>query len=107
MWNGAEMRGVNRVLLACFTAALRNPAADAPWLLAQAQVAAKKAIRYVQYLTDFCPMVQFPSYTPQTIGYMDQYLQKFQDSVQVFREFRAMKKDRQDAKEAFRELAAG
>ena len=38
---------------------------------------------------------------------MDKYLQKFHDSVQVFREFRATQKDRQDAKEASRSLAAG
>ena len=41
------------------------------------------------------------------MGYMDQYLQEFHDSVQVFSEFRATKKHRQDAKEASRELAAG
>ena len=107
MWSGAEMRGVNRVLLACFTAALRNPAADAPGLSAGAQVAAKKAIRCVRYHTDFCLMAQYHSHTPQTMGYMNQYLQKFHDSVQVFSEFRATKKNRQDAKEASRELAAG
>ena len=52
-------------------------------------------------------MAQYCSHTPQTMGYMDQYLQKFHDSVQVFSEFRATKKDRQDAKEASRELVAG
>ena len=52
-------------------------------------------------------MAQSHSHTPQIMGYMDQYLQKFHDSVQVFSEFRATKKDRQDAKEVSRELAAG
>ena len=93
MWSGAEMRGVNRVLLACSTAALRTPAADATVLSAGAQVAAKMAIRCVRYLTDFCLMAQYHRHTPQAMGYMDQYLQKFYDSVQVFSEFGATKKD--------------
>ena len=38
---------------------------------------------------------------------MDQYLQKFDNSVQVFSEFGETKKDRQHAKEASRELVAG
>ena len=65
------MRGVNVVLLACFPAALRNPAADSPGLSAGAQVAAQHAIRCVRYLTDFCLMAENHSHTPQRIGYMD------------------------------------
>ena len=107
MWSGPEMHGVNRVLLACFTAALHNLAVDAPGLAAAAQVAAKQVIRCLRYLTDFCPIAQYHSHTAQTMRYMDQCLQKFYVSVQVFTEFRAMKQDRQDAKEASRELAAG
>jgi len=100
------MRGVNRVILACFTAALRDPIANTPGLSAGAHADARRAIRCVRYLTDFCLMAQYRSHTPQTIGYMDQYLRKFHDSVQVFSEFRATKKDRQDAKEASWGLAA-
>ena len=52
-------------------------------------------------------MAQYQSHIPQTIACMIQYLQKFHDSVQVFCEFRATKKDGQDAKESSRELVAG
>jgi len=101
------MCGMNRVILACFTAALQDLIANTPGLSVGAHVDARRAIRCVEYLTDFCLMAQYRSHTPQTIGYMDQYLQKFHDSVQVFSEFRATKKDWQDAKEASRGLAAG
>jgi len=101
------MRGVNRVILACFTAALRDPIANTPGLSLGAHADARRAIRYMRYLTDFCLMAQYRSHILQTIGYMDQYLRKFHDSMQVFSEFRATKEDRQDAKEASRGLAAG
>ena len=52
-------------------------------------------------------MVEYYTHTLQTVGYMDPYLQNFHDSVRVFREFRAMKMDRQDAKDGSRELVAG
>jgi len=101
------MRGLNRVILACFTAALQDPIANTPGLSAGAYADARRAIRCVRYLIDFCLMAQYRSHTLQTIGYMDQYLQKFRNSVQVFSEFRVTKKDWQDAKEASRGLAAG
>ena len=63
------------------------------------------AIRCLQYLRDLCLMAEYHSHTPQAMAYMNVYLQKFHDRVQVFCEVRGMKKDRQDAKEGFRELA--
>ena len=39
--------------------------------------------------------------------YMDQYLQKFHDRVQVLSEFQDTNKDRQKVKKAYQELAAG
>ena len=101
------MGGVNRVLSASFTATLRNPAVYATGVSAGAQVAAKKAIRWVRYLCDFCLMAQYHSHRSRTMAYMDQYLQKFYGSVQVCSEFRAMKTDRQDTKKASRKLVAG
>ena len=49
-------------------------------------------------------MGEYYSHRHPTIGYMDQYLQKFHARVQGFRELRETRKDRPDAKEAHREL---
>ncbi|KAF8432170.1 hypothetical protein BGX38DRAFT_1077582, partial [Terfezia claveryi] len=46
--------------------------------------------RCVQALTDFCLMVQYRSHTPQTIEYMNQYLQEFHQFRHIFGEFRAI-----------------
>jgi len=93
------------VILACFTAALCDSMTDTASLSAAAKADSKKAIRSVRYITDFCLMAQYRSRTPQTIGYMDQYLRKFHDNLYIFSEFRATKKDHQSAKEASRKLA--
>ena len=105
MWSGMEMRGLNRVILACFTAALCDPMTDTASLSVAAKADSKKAIRCLQYITDFCLMAQYRSHTPQTTGYMDQYLRKFHDNLHIFSEFQVTKKYHQSAKEASRELA--
>ncbi|KAF8419152.1 hypothetical protein BGX38DRAFT_1083833, partial [Terfezia claveryi] len=46
----------------------------------------KRAIRCVRYITDFCLMAQYRSHTPQTIGYMDLYRQKFHDNLHVIQD---------------------
>ena len=74
MWSGTEMRGLNRVILACFTAALCDQMTDTASLSAAAKADSMKAIRCVRYIMDFCLIVQYRSHTPQTIGYVDQYL---------------------------------
>ncbi|KAF8414646.1 hypothetical protein BGX38DRAFT_1281763 [Terfezia claveryi] len=51
-------------------------------------------------------MWSVPESHTATIGYMDLYLRKFHDNLPVFTEFRATKKDHENAKEASRELAA-
>jgi len=99
------MLALNRVILASFTAALYDPITHTASLSAAAKGDSKKAIRCVRYITYLCLMAQYRSHTPQTIGYMDQYLRKFNDNLHVFSEFRATKKDHQSAKEASRELA--
>ena len=101
------MRSVNRVLFDCFTAPLWISAADASGLSVGEQVAVQTDIHCARYLTDFCLMAQCHSHTTLTMAYMDQDLQKFHDSVEVFYEFRATKQNRQDAKEASRKLASG
>jgi len=63
MWSGTEMRGLNQVLLACFTAALYDPIMDTASLSVGAKADSKKAIRCVRYITDFWLMVQYRSHT--------------------------------------------
>jgi len=87
------MRGLNKVIVACFTAALYDPITDTASLSAGAKADSKKAIRCVQYITDFCLMAQYRSHTAQTMEYMDEYLRKFHDNLHIFNEFRATKKD--------------
>jgi len=99
------MRGLNRVILACFTAALCDSMTDTARLSAAAKADSKKAIHCIHYITDFCLMAQYRSHTPETIGYMDQYLRKFHDNLHIFSEFLATKKNHQSAKEPSRELA--
>ena len=106
MWSGVEMTGVNRVLLACFTAALRQTM-DAGSLSAAAQGDPKIAIRCILGITDFCLMAQYCSHIPQTIVYVKKYLQEFLQFVHIFREFRATKVDREEATKAAKELAEG
>jgi len=65
------MHEVNWVILACFTAALRDSIANIPGLSVGAHADARRAIRCVRYLTDFCLMAQCRSHTPQTTVYMD------------------------------------
>ena len=75
------------MILVYFTAALQDPIANTLGLSAGAHVDMRRAIRCMRYLTDFCQMAQYCSHIPQTIGYIDQYLQKFHNSMQVFSEF--------------------
>ena len=104
MWSGTEMRGVNRVILACFTAALRQTTVI-PGLSAASHSDSKIAIRCVRTITDFCLMAQYRSHTPQTIGYMNGYLREFHQFMYIFGEFRVSKADREEAANAAQELA--
>ena len=103
MLNGTEMRGVNRVILAWFTAALRQAGAT-PKLLAAAHRDSKIAIRCVRAIRDFCLMAQYRSHTSQTIGYMDEYLRRFHQFRHILGEFRAGEADCEDAAKAAQEI---
>ncbi|KAF8430727.1 hypothetical protein BGX38DRAFT_1079773, partial [Terfezia claveryi] len=56
------------------------------------QADAKIVIQCVRALTDFCLMAQYCSHTPQTIEYMNQYLQEFHQFRHIFGEFQAIHK---------------
>ena len=96
MCSGAEMQGINRVILTCVTAALRWTTAS-PKLSPVAQRDSKVAIRCVRAITDFCLMAQYRSHTSQTIGYVNEYLRQLHQHMNIFSEFRASKADRQEA----------
>jgi len=89
------MRGINRVLLACFAAAVRQTK-EAPSLSVAAQGDCKIAIRCVRAITDFCLIAQYQSHTPETTVYMKKYLEEFYECMHVFQEFRATKAAREE-----------
>ena len=100
------MRGVNHVILACFTAAL-GQRAGAPRLSAAAHSDGKIAIRCVSAITDFCLIAQYRSHTPQTIRYMNDFLLAFHQSKHIFAEFRATKATRDEAAKVSQEIFEG
>ena len=106
MWNGTEMRGVTRVILACFTAALWQTK-DAPCLPAAAQTDSKIAIWYVRAITDFCLVAQYRSHTLHTLQYMTEYLHQFHQSVHISAKFRAGKANHEEAVKVAKELGEG
>ena len=101
-----EMRAVNRVILACFTAALCQAGAT-PKFSAAAYRDSKIAIRCVRAIIDFSLMAQYRSHTSQTMGYMHEYLQQFHQFRHIFGEFWAGKADREDAAKAAQEIEEG
>ena len=89
-WQGKEMRNLGRCILGVLASALRRPAP------AQ-QVPFRNAMRCVRALVDFSLMAQYQSHTPETLGYMEQYLKDFHYHKDVFQEFRTSKRTREDA----------
>ena len=89
-WQGKEMRNLGRCILGVLASALRRPT------LAQ-QGPFRNALRCVRALVDFSLMAQYQSHTPETLRYMEQYLEAFHRYKGVFQEFRRSKKTREDA----------
>ena len=106
MWGIAEMRGINRVILACFTAALRRTTAS-PKLSPAAQGDSKVAIQCMHTITDFCLMAQYRRHTSQNIGYMNKYLRQFHQHMHIFSEFWASEADHQEATKVSQGLVEG
>jgi len=103
MWSGTEMRGEERLILACFTATIRCEQ-DPGCLSATAQSDWKLAIRAIHVLSDFCLIAQYRSHTLNTIKYMSKYLQDFHRYLYIFGEFRASKTGHKKAKRASNDL---
>jgi len=88
--SGKEMRSILMVILSVLTAALRRktdtqrPTTSQEWEF-------KRAITCVRYLTDFALLSWYRSHTDSTIGYMQEYLQEFHCTKDVFLRYRATK----------------
>src|SRR5205809_2583832 len=53
-----------------------------------------QALSCVRNLTDFQLMIEYPSYTKTTIGYMKGYLKGYYDSKATFKKYKATKRDK-------------
>jgi len=84
-WQGKEMRNLGRCIQGVLAVALRQPAG------AQA-IPFKRALRCVRALVDFNMMAQYRSHTPDTIAYMEEYLDQFHRMKDIFLEFRVTKR---------------
>jgi len=80
-WQGKEMSNLGRCILEVLAVALRQPGG------AQA-IPFKRALRCVRALIDFNIMAQYRSHTPDTIAYMEDYLDQFHRMKDIFWEFR-------------------
>ena len=96
-WQGKEMRNLGRCLLGVLAVALRQPNST--------QVLPfKRALACVRSLLDFSLMAQYRSHTPETLDYMEQYLNRFHDTKDIFLEFPISKRTRAKVDEQRREL---
>ena len=85
-----EMRAILKIILAIFTASTRtNTDTKRPTAIQQREF--KKAIECVRYLTDFVLLVRYLSHRKCTFQYMQDYLQRFHDTKDVFLRFQASK----------------
>ena len=80
LWEGKQMRNLGRCLLRVLPVALRQPAR-------RQVIPFKHAPDCVRALVDFNMMVQYRSHTPETIAYMEEYLDQFHRMKDIFLEF--------------------
>ena len=64
----------------------------------------RHALTSVRSLLDFTMMAQYRSYTPATISYMEEYATQFQETKDIFSEFRICKWTQEKAHELRKEL---
>ena len=83
-WQGKEMRNLGRCISAVLASAFRN-------LDSSQYQDFKSALKYVSALVDFTLMAQYHSHTPDTLSYMESYLQTFHRTKVIFLEFRTSK----------------
>jgi len=88
------MRNLGHCISAVLASALRNPDSSQYHDF-------KIALKCASTLVDFSHMAQYRSHTPDTLSYMESYLQTFYRTKDIFLEFRTSKAtrtraDRQD-----------
>jgi len=96
-WQGKEMRNLSHCISALLASALRNPDTS------QYQNF-KSALKCVSALVDFILMAQYRGHTPDTLSYMESYLQTFHQTKDIFLEFCTSKATRAQANRPDREL---
>jgi len=96
-WQGNDMCNLGRCISAVLVSALRNPHSS------QYQDF-KSPLKCVSALVDFTLMAQYRSHTPDTLSYMESYLQTFHRTKDTFLEFHTSKATRTQANRQDREL---
>jgi len=96
-WQGKEMRNLGWCVLGVLAVALRQPESAQLILF-------KRALGYVRALVNFNMMAQYQSHTPETITYMEDYLDTFHKMKDIFLEFRVTKRIRETMVKQPREL---
>jgi len=84
-WQGKEIRNLARCILGVLAVALRQAGG------AQA-IPFKSALRCLRALVDFNMMAQYRSHTPDTIAYMEKYLDQFHRMKDILLVFRVTKR---------------
>jgi len=83
-WQGKEMCNLGHCISAVLASTLPNPHSS------QYQDF-KSPLKCVSALVDFTLMAQYHSHTPDTLSYMESYLQTFHRTKDIFLEFRTSK----------------
>jgi len=96
-WQGKEMRNLGPCISAVLASALRNPDSSHYQDF-------NSAWKCVSAVVDFTLMAQYRSHTPDTLSYMESYLQTFHRTKVIFLEFRTSKATRAQANHQDREL---
>jgi len=89
-WQGKEMRNLGRCISAVLASALRN-------LDSSQYHDFKSPVKCVSALVDFSLMAQYRSHTPDTLSYMESYLQTLHRTKDIFLKFRTSKATRTQA----------
>jgi len=96
-WQGKEMRNLGHCISAILASAFRIPDRSQYHDF-------KSALKCVSALVDFSLMAQYRSHTPDTLSYMESYLQTFHRTKDIFLEFSTSKATRTRADRQDREL---
>jgi len=96
-WQGKEMRNLNRCISAVLVSELRNPDSSQHH---DFQI----SLKCVSTLVDFSIIAQYRSHIPDTLSYLEWYLQTFHETKDTFLEFCTSKATRAEANRQDREL---